>query len=84
MSAPALGWLFYTLSFVSILTVVPAYIDPASRTFAVGVMPLAGIATSMIIRCHALAIISIINVILFGFALSAFCALLLWPFPGNP
>ena len=47
MSAPALGWLFYTLSFVSILTVVPAYIDPASRTFAVGVMPLAGIATSM-------------------------------------
>lgn len=83
-SAPALGWLFYTLSFVSILTILPAYVDPASRSFTVGSMPLAGIAASMTLGVFLMRWMSSVRVIILGFALAAACALLLWLFPASP
>lgn len=84
MSAPAMGWLFYTLGFVSILTIIPPFIEPAGRAFAVGAMPLAGIASSMTLGVFLMRYITTVNVIILGFALSAACAALMWVLPGNP
>ncbi len=80
MSAPALGWLFYTLSFVSMLTVLPGLLPPDQRTFAASAMPLAGIAMSLTLGVLLLRHITAIQVVMLGFLLSAACMLLMWFF----
>lgn len=47
IAAPAVGWLFYTLTFVSLLTLLPALMPPALRSTVTGMMPLASIAVSL-------------------------------------
>jgi MFS family permease len=42
--APAAGWLFYTFCFVSILTVLPPYLDAGLAALVMGAMPLVSIA----------------------------------------
>ncbi len=80
MSAPALGWLFYTLSFVSMLTVLPGLLPSDQRTFAASTMPLAGIAISLTCGVQLLRHISAVQVVKLGFLLSAACILLMWVF----
>lgn len=46
-AAPAIGWLFYTLTFVALLTVLPSFIEESQRTLVISAMPLASIAVSM-------------------------------------
>lgn len=81
VSAAALGWLCYTLTFVSLLTLLPERIAPADRLFVVTAMPLAGIISSMTIGVALLRFISAYRVIIIGFFLAAICALcvVLWP-----
>ncbi|WP_299962649.1 MFS transporter [uncultured Roseobacter sp.] len=76
MAAPAAGWLFYTFCFVSILTVLPPYIDAAQRAFVMGAMPLTSIAVSMTLGVALLRHVTAVSVILLGFAASA--ASMLW------
>lgn len=83
IAAPAMGWLFYTFCFVSILTVLPPYIDETRRAFVMGAMPLTSIAVSMIIGVRLLQIISAVQVILIGFALSATTMIWLALVPGG-
>ena len=83
ISAPALGWLFYTLSFVSLLTLLPGTIAPAQRAFAIGAMPLATIVTSMTLGVFLLRHMAAIQVVIAGFAASAAASLLLWSAPGS-
>jgi DHA1 family inner membrane transport protein len=73
ISAPAVGWLFYTFCFVSILTVLPPYLDPAWRGFVIGAMPLVSIAVSMTLGVALLRRVSAVAVTLLGFAGSALC-----------
>lgn len=82
--APAAGWLFYTFSFVSVLTVLPPHVDPAYRTAVMGAMPLAGIAVSMTLGVALLKRMTAVRVIELGFALSALCMAWLWAWPGHP
>lgn len=84
ISAPAAGWLFYTFSFVSILTVLPPYLEAGHRNVIMGAMPLTSIAVSMTIGVSLLRVISPVRVVELGFALSALCMVWLWAVPGAP
>lgn len=70
IAAPALGWLFYTLTFVSMLTVLPTMVDPAQRAFVAAAMPLASIASSMTIGNVLLSRLKAVSVVIIGFALA--------------
>ncbi|MCV6584602.1 MAG: MFS transporter [Marinibacterium sp.] len=83
ISAPAAGWVFYTMCFVSILTVLPPYIDPAQRAFVMGAMPLASIAVSLTLGVALLRWITAVQVVMLGFVVSALCMFWLWLDPGD-
>ncbi len=83
IAAPALGWLFYTLSFVSLLTLLPNYVPAGQRAFVSGAMPLASIASSMTLGVLLLRYMEAAHVIMLGFAAAMLCAAFLWLFPGS-
>ena len=84
IAAPAIGWLFYTVTFVSLLTVLPGLVPPEARGFVATAMPLASIASSMTLGLALLRITSAVNVVLTGFALAVLVALALLAWPGEP
>ena len=84
LAAPAAGWLFYTFSFVSILTVLPPYLSDAARAFVMTAMPLVSIAVSMTIGVLLLRLMPAVGVVMLGFALSLLAVLWLWTVPGHP
>lgn len=84
LSAAAAGWLFYTFSFVSILTVLPPFLDSEYRSLIMGAMPLTSIAVSMTLGVILLRYLMAIHVVELGFGLSLLCALWLWYAPGAP
>jgi MFS transporter, DHA1 family, inner membrane transport protein len=83
IAAPAMGWLFYTLSFVSLLTLLPNYVPAGQRAFVSGAMPLASIASSMTLGVFLLRYVEATHVIVLGFMVSILCAAFLWLFPGS-
>lgn len=83
-SAPAFAWLCYTLTFVSLLAVLPPFIDENVRILTVGLMPLAGIATSMTLGVFLLRFVSSVTVVIVGFASAAFVMILFAFSPANP
>lgn len=83
IAAPAAGWLFYTFCFVSILTVLPPYLDATVRALVMGAMPLVSIAVSMTLGVVLLRYISAVNVVIAGFAASALCMVWLWAVPAG-
>ncbi|MEL6518553.1 MAG: MFS transporter [Pseudomonadota bacterium] len=84
VSAPAFGWLFYTLSFVSILTLLPPFLDPSIRAFVIGAMPLISIASSLLLGVWMLRRMTAVVVMQVGFVASAGFAVALAVMPGNP
>lgn len=76
LSAPALGWVGYTLTYVSLLTLLPEQINQTDRLFVVTAMPLAGIVVSMTLGVFLLRYVSAARLTIGAFALSALCALL--------
>ncbi|GFE49919.1 MFS transporter [Roseobacter cerasinus] len=84
VAAPAVGWLFYTFCFVSILTVLPGYIAPGSRAFVMGAMPLVSIASSMSLGVFLLRRVSAVSVVVLGFGGSVLAMVWLWLAPGLP
>lgn len=70
ISAPALGWLFYTLTFVSLLAILPGMIDPAKRAFVTAAMPLASIASSITLGVWLLRRVTAVTIIITGFCLA--------------
>jgi DHA1 family inner membrane transport protein len=83
-AAPALGWLFYTITFVAFLTLLPGFVDAADRHLVATMMPLAGIIVSMSIGVLLLRYISAVSVIVVGFSASLAVVLLLWAMPDQP
>ena len=81
IGAPALGWLFYTLTFVSMLAVLPPMLDPAVRPFAAAAMPLASIVSSITLGNLLLRAMPAVGVIIAGFA-SAIALVALLPLTG--
>ncbi len=70
VAAPAYGWLFYTLTFVSLLTILPEFVPPENRAFVAGAMPLASIAVSLICGVVFLPRFSAVRTVMAGFAVS--------------
>lgn len=83
ISAPAVGWLFYTFCFVSILTVLPPYLDPAQRVLVIGAIPIVSIAVSMTLGVALLRRMSAVTVIMVGFVGSAVCMIWLMAVPAG-
>lgn len=83
IAAPAIGWLFYTLTFVSLLTVLPDLVPPEDRAFVAGAMPLAGIASAMFCGIVILPRLSAVNTVVLGFALSMGTIPFLWSGTGT-
>ncbi|MEQ6247767.1 MFS transporter [Sulfitobacter sp. HNIBRBA3233] len=82
--APAAGWFFYTFCFVSILTVLPPYLDPALRGAVMGAIPLVSIAVSMTLGVMLLRIMNAIGVVMLGFGFSALAMVWLYLAPADP
>lgn len=70
VSAPALGWLFYTLTFVSLLAVLPDLLPVENRGTILGFMPLVSIAVSLVVVPALLSRFSAISITVGGFVLS--------------
>ena len=84
LSAPAIAWLSYTLTYVSLLTLLPPWIPADWRALIVGGMPLVSIAASLTLGVWLLRRMSAVTVIKIGFALAAASALALAALPGDP
>lgn len=84
LAAPALGWLFYTLTFVSLLAILPGFVAAEHRGMVAIVMPVAGIATGLTIGVALLRRTEAINVVLLGFGLAALASVAMAVFPESP
>lgn len=71
IAAPALGWLFYTMTFLALLTVLPDLIPLEVRARIISVLPLVGIPVSLIIVSAMMVYLSAATVVVIGFACSA-------------
>lgn len=84
IGAPALGWLFYTICFLSALTLLPPFIAPEWRVFVIGAMPLLSILSSMTIGVALLRVMAAWQLVTLGFVASALAVVALAVFPGDP
>ncbi|WBL32231.1 MFS transporter [Sinirhodobacter sp. HNIBRBA609] len=84
ISAPAFGWLFYTFTFVALLTVLPQSVAATDRAFVAGAMPLASIAISMTLGVGLLRFLPAVTVVQIGFAVGGLVAMLLIALPVSP
>jgi DHA1 family inner membrane transport protein len=84
VAAPAAGWLFYTLTFVALLTVLPGMMPPEDRSFTATVIPLASILSSMTIGVLLLQWLSAVLVIQIGLVAAICMALILALMPETP
>ena len=78
ISAPAIGWLFYTLTFVSLLTVLPTLVDTHERAIVAGMMPIVSIVVSLVMGKWLLPKFKAVDVVIMGFVLSAGIVCMVW------
>ncbi len=78
-SAPALGWLAYTLAFVSLLTLLPASLAEPAGTALAATMPLATLVVSLTLGVVVLRWAPSVAVLVAGFALALVAAPALAP-----
>ena len=71
IAAPALGWLFYTLTFVSLIALIPERLPEGEAAWATGLMPLMSIATSLFLVPLIATRYSSLHAIYAGFAIGA-------------
>jgi len=67
VAAPAAGWLFYTVTFVAMLAVLPSLMPPEERVLAATALPLVSIVSSLSIGVLLLSHFSAVTVIGIGF-----------------
>ncbi|WP_412049592.1 MFS transporter [Hoeflea sp. Naph1] len=70
IAAPALGWLFYTLTFVALMAIAPTLVAPQHRALVAAAMPLASILSSITLGSWLLRYLPAVTVIITGFALA--------------
>jgi len=84
IAAPAAGWLFYTVTFVALLAVLPGVMPIEQRAFIAAALPLASIASSMTLGIVLLKRFSAVQVLCSGFIAAIGFALLLLLIPSEP
>ncbi|MEP3277675.1 MAG: MFS transporter [Stappiaceae bacterium] len=76
IAAPAVGWFFYTFTFVSLLAILPQMLPAESRNAVAGLMPLASIAVALLAVSGLLLVMRATSIVTIGFfAASAFLLL---------
>jgi len=83
LSAPAMGFFCYTLTYVALLTLLPPMIGGAHQISIATAMPLVSIAVSLTLGVWLLRMVSAIRMVQVGFAVAVVAALCLWAFWGN-
>ena len=83
VAAPATGFVCYTVTYVALLTLMPAAMGEVGALAAVA-MPLVSIGLSLTFGVWLLGRISAVAQVQAGFALAAVAALALWPLWGSP
>lgn len=83
IGAAGAGWLFYTFCFVSLLTLMPPFLDPSLRGAVIFAMPLVSILASLTLGIALLRYRPAVDVVVLGFFTSAVLALGLALAPGN-
>lgn len=78
LSAPAMGFFCYTLTYVALLTLLPPMIGGAHQTLIATAMPLVSIAVSLSLGVWMLRWVPAVRMVQAGFAASALSALWLW------
>ena len=78
ISAPALGWFFYTLTFVSLLAILPGRLPEGQGAAIAALMPLAGIVLSWLAVPLLLNVMPSIAVVNLGFGLGILTILALF------
>tara|TARA_R110002126_G_scaffold16497_5_gene65788 strand:- start:637 stop:1821 length:1185 start_codon:yes stop_codon:yes gene_type:complete len=78
MSAPAIGWLFYTLTYVSMITIVPTLFDDQTPVYFIGILPLVSIATSFICGGFLLTRFKAVDIIIYAFIVACFALVAYW------
>jgi MFS family permease len=83
VAAPALGFVFYTLTYVALLTLLPPLAGAARARIAVA-MPLVSIAASLTLGVWLLRHIPAVRLVQAGFALGLVSVAVMVPFWGTP
>jgi len=78
IAAPALGFVFYTLIFVAVLTLLPPMFRGTGRALVATGMPLISIAVSLVLGVALLKLMPAVRLVQLGLALGFFGAVLLW------
>ena len=82
-AVPAAGWVFYTLVFVAVLTLMPPDLPAGHRAAVAAAMPLAGVAVSLGLGVPLMRRMSAVRVVMLGFGLSLATCLPLALLPGT-
>ena len=77
IAAPGFGWLFYTLTFVSLLAILPALIPADRREAMIGTLPLISILTGLAGVPLLLRFVPPVRLIQLGFGMAAISAALM-------
>ncbi|NHF74112.1 MFS transporter [Paracoccus xiamenensis] len=77
IAAPGFGWLFYTLTFVSLLAILPALIPPERREAMIATLPLISIASGLAGVPLLLRFVPPVRLIQLGFGMAAISAALM-------
>ncbi|WP_010141460.1 MFS transporter [Oceanicola sp. S124] len=83
IAAPGLGWLFYAINFVALMTVLPSFLPEATREMQMTVLPLVGIVSALTLGSLALKLFRAVPVAVLGFLLAALSVVLLVALPGT-
>ncbi len=83
ISAAAVGFVFYTLCYVAVLTLIPPKMPGGFKPMLATLMPLTSIVVSMTLGVWALRVMSAVALVQSGFALGLLAALVLWVVQGN-
>lgn len=78
ISAPALGFVFYTALYVALLTLLPPLLTEDQRALAAAGMPLFSIAISLTLGVWGLRYLTAVQMVQAGYAAGALATLLLW------
>lgn len=84
IAAPAIGWLFYTLTFVSLIAVMPRFLNDEYEATVMTAIPLASIISSMTLGVFLLRFITPISVVKIGFLMGIFVMIVFWMQPDSP
>ncbi|MHA3916548.1 MFS transporter [Halovulum sp. GXIMD14793] len=75
IAAPGVGWLFYTITFVALLAILPDLMPATQTTEIAGLLPLISIAASLLLVPLLLRVMSAVAVVLLGLGLATAVAL---------